>query len=209
MFEIGVPLSIVAGASWWSTYVLPEFDIQLARLLSHPWQHAAGDQWMPWRSRSNEWKRSNSSQQSSSALPELWLWRCSHWDHPPGRTYKNTNMWVAFHIIFSACRQQWNSVTCTRYEVGPERMAGASHAMRNPLELAVTFRPRGGASGPKREGDDKSTLIGQSLEKKKWKRIKMPYFLENLTLNSWCTLRVTEIISVQETSPVCFLVNKN
>ena len=39
-------------------------------------------------------------------------------------------------------------VTCTRYDVGPERTAGEAHVMRRPLEVAVTFRLRGGASGP-------------------------------------------------------------
>lgn len=44
-------------------------------------------------------------------------------------------------------------MTCTRYDVGPERTAGESHVMRRPLEVAVTFRLRGGASGA--EGGEK------------------------------------------------------
>lgn len=45
------------------------------------------------------------------------------------------------------CLNKFDEITCTIYEVGPERTAGALHAMRKLLEVAATFRSRGGASG--------------------------------------------------------------
>lgn len=50
-----------------------------------------------------------------------------------------------------------NKVTCTRYEVGPDKTVGASHTMRRPLDVAVTFRPWGGTSGSE-QGKKTETL---------------------------------------------------